>query len=115
MTKFLLMFVSVLAANLLTSLCSLFVVSRMRAEFSPVAATAITMVALVVVLLPLYSYLDKWATAASRFIVRTGAKFLGRRIGFFCAFLALIGILFYGYGRLWFGINVYTALLKKWF
>ncbi len=114
MTKFLLMFVSVLAANLLTNLCSKFVLAQMRAEFSPVTATAITMVALVVVLLPLYSYLDTWATALSKFIIRTGAKFLGRRVGFFIAFLALLALLFYGYGRLWFNINVYAVLAAKY-
>ncbi len=114
MTKFLLMFVSVLAANLLANICSRFVIAQMRAEFSPVTATAITMVVLVVVLVPLYSYLDGWATTLSKFLMRTGAKFLGRRIGFFVMFLALLAMLFYAYGKLWFKVNVYTLIITEY-
>ncbi len=114
MTKFLLMFVSVLAANLLTNLCSKIILTKMQHEFSPVTATAVAMVVLVVVLVPLYTYLDRWATALSKSLIRAGAKFLGRRVGFFLMFLAFLAVLFYGYGKLWFDVNVYAVLAAKY-
>lgn len=109
MTKFLLMFVSVLAANLLSNLLTAFMLARMRTEFTPAAATVLAMLVLVVFLMPLFAYLDTWATALSKFLLRTGKKFLGRTIGLLAVFLALLALLYYGYARLWFGWDAFTA------
>ena len=109
MTKFLLMFVSVLAANLLSNLLTAFVLGRMRSEFSPAVATILAMLVLVVFLMPLFAYLDDGAGALSKFLLRTGKKMLGRTIGLFVVFVALLALLYYGYARLWFGWDAFTA------
>ena len=114
MTKVLLMFVSVLAANLLSNLFTSFVLARMRTEFTPAAATALAMLILVAVLLPLYSYLDTWTTALSRFLLRAGKQMLGRIVGLAVVFLAILMLLYYGYARLWFGINIYEVFFGSY-
>jgi|GEM_PF-1809938 len=115
MTKFFLMFVSVLAANLLSNLLTNFMLTRMRTEFTPAAATALAMLVLAIFLFPLFSYLDTWATGLSKFLLKTGKKFLGRTIGLFVVFLALLALLYYGYARLWFGWDAFTAFFGNRF
>ncbi len=110
MTKFMMMLVSVLGAGLLSGTLSSFVLAKVRGSYSIAVATAVGMLVLVAVLYPLYRYLNAWATALSKMFLRTGKKMFGRVIGLIVVFLALLAILYYGYARLWFGVNVYAVL-----
>ncbi|HNT26957.1 MAG TPA: hypothetical protein PKH10_02145 [bacterium] len=110
MTKFLLMILSVLCANLLSGALSSLVLAKVRGSYSMAIATAVGMLVLVAVLYPLYRYLNSWATALSQFFLRTGKKMFGRILGLLLVFLALLALLYYGYARLWFGVNIYAVL-----
>lgn len=110
MTKFLLMIVTVLGANLLSSVISKLVLSEARAGHSIAIATAVGMLVLVAVLYPLYRYLNSWMTSLSQFVLRTGKKMFGRIIGLTIVFVALLALLYYGYARLWYGVNIYAVL-----
>lgn len=102
MYKFMLMTVTILAANLISGFISLAVLSYYRSNFSPKIAAAIGMAILVLILYPLFRYLNSWSNSLSKQLVKMGKKFLGRRIGAFFVFAVLIIILYFGYMKLWF-------------
>jgi len=114
MAKFFLMVLSVLGANLLSGVISTIVLGEVRSRYSVATATIVGMMVLVCLLYPLYRYLNTWVTLISDRLLRAGKKVLGRTVGLIVVFLVIVAALCYGYGRFWFGVNIYALILRDY-
>jgi len=102
MYKFMLMTVTILAANLMSGFISNAVLDYYKLNFSPKIATMIGMAVIVLVLYPLYRYLNNWMNTISKKLVKTGRKLIGPKIGALFMFTILLVSLYFGYMKLWF-------------
>ncbi|HNW83033.1 MAG TPA: hypothetical protein PKG52_09100 [bacterium] len=102
MYKLMLMTVTILAANLMSGFISNAVLNYYRLNFSPKIATMIGMAAIVLVLYPMYRYLNSWMSAISKKLVKAGRKLIGPKIGALIMFTILLVSLYFGYLKLWF-------------
>lgn len=102
MYKFMLMTVTILAANLMSGFISTAVLDYYKLNFSPKIATMIGMAVLVLVLYPLYRYLNSWMNTLSKKLMKTGKKLIGPKIGALFMFTILLTALYFGYHKLWF-------------
>lgn len=104
MYKLMMMVITILSANLASGFISREVLSYNRTNFSPKIATFIGMCLILLVLYPLFRYLNGWTTSLSKSLVKAGKKFLGRKIGAFIVFFILLTALYFGYMKLWFSV-----------
>ena len=63
-----------------------------------------------IILYPLYAYLQKWLTALSKKIIRSGSSVAGKYVGLVLAFLICIAVLLCFYAQMWYHINVFHLL-----
>lgn len=102
MYKFMLMTVTILAANLMSGFISSAILNYYKLNFSPRAATMIGMAVLVLFLYPLFRYLNSWMNTLSKKLMKTGKKLIGPKIGALIMFTIILTILYFGYLKLWF-------------
>ena len=107
--KFAVMTITILTANLLTSKISEFLIGY-HSHYNVLTRTLIIMAIVTIILYPLYAYLQKWLTALSKKIIRSGSSVAGKYVGLVLAFLICIAVLLCFYAQMWYHINVFHLL-----
>jgi hypothetical protein len=108
--RFVVTTLTILTANLLTTVLSDYMVSY-KYSTKPVIFTLIGMVIIVVVFYPLFIKLEKWVEDFSVKILKSGKTLTGKYIGLASTFIVGILVLIYFYARLWYNIDILRILL----
>jgi hypothetical protein len=108
--RFVVTTLTILTANLLTTVLSDYMVSY-KYSTKPIIFTFIGMIIIVVVFYPLFIKLEKWVEDFSVKIVKSGKTQAGKYIGLVSTFIVGILILIYFYAKLWYNIDVLRILL----
>ena len=106
--------ITVLTVNLLTGWITNYII-HYKLGLSPYKYTAIAMLALVFILVPAYSYLDKKAEYLIAKVLLSGSNSFGKLVGLLLSFAVIFGILFIIYLQEWFHINLLVVLKDKVF
>ena len=108
----LVLLISILFVNLLTSLISDFGFKYLK-NMNSAKATLIGMGATVFILYPAYSYIDKWSEKLTKKMFNAGKNAAGKFIGLLLVFSAAIFILFIAYLKMWFNVWYWDILAAK--
>jgi len=104
--------ISLLSVNLFTIYIDEFFLSYKR-DFNKHAFTIIGMLVVVLIYYPLFAKIDRWTTKFSTTFLKAGQKLYGKKTGVYIVFIVAMLVLYFLYGKLWFGVNVYEMLLRK--
>ncbi len=107
--KFVVMAISILTANLLTTTIAGYVLQWKKIG-SPWISTLAGMGLVLIVLFPLFSWLTGWIDSLSKKIVKKGKSLGGKYLGLILTFIVCLGILFYFYLKMWTGIDLIHKL-----
>ncbi len=106
--------ITVLTVNLLTGWITDYII-HYKLGINPYRFTAIAMLALVFILVPAYSYLDKKVEYLIVKVLLSGNNSFGKIMWLFLSFAFFFGILFTIYLKEWFHINLLMVLKEKLF
>ncbi|MFI5221107.1 MAG: hypothetical protein ACHQK8_02190 [Bacteroidia bacterium] len=106
---FLFFIISVLIANLATSLISRGLISWLH-FMPPLKATLIGMSIMTVILVPVYQYVKSFCEMITGKIFSAGRNAGGKFFGLLWAFAVAFGVLFVIYLRIWFGVNIWEFI-----
>ena len=109
--KFAVMTVTILTVNLLTSYIGNLLV-LFKHHYKPLTFTLLAMAVITIILYPLYSYLEKWLTALSTHIIKSGKSLGGKYLGLLVVFALCISVLTYFYTKMWFKIDLLKVLFS---
>ncbi len=109
--RFAVMSVTILTANLLTTMISNYLVTY-KSNIKPLSFTLIAMGVIVVILYPLFARLELWVKGLSMRVVRKGKAIAGKYMGLVLAYAACLFVLCYFYARMWYNIDLFTIILK---
>jgi len=109
--RFAVMSVTILTANLLTTEISNYLVT-FRREMKPLSFTLIAMGVIVIILYPLFAWLESWVKSLSMKVVRKGKALGGKYTGLILAYAVCLLVLCYFYARMWYNINIFSIILK---
>lgn len=107
--KVMVLLLSILTANLVTTWIDNFMLS-FKHQYSPYIFTALGMSIVVLIYYPLFTKIDKWSSKYANHFVRHGKKLVKSEIGTLVTFFIALSVLFYFYGKLWFNKNVFVDL-----
>jgi hypothetical protein len=102
---------TILTANLLTSVISDYMVSY-KYSTKPLSFTLIGMAITVVVFYPLFMKLEEWVEDISVKMLKSGRSLTGKYIGLISVFLGGLLILTYFYAKMWYHIDLLRLLLS---
>jgi len=105
--------ISVLTVNLLTGFITDYIV-HYKLDLNPYKFTAITMLVLVFILVPAYSYLGERIEIIAAKLLLSGSNSFGKVMGLVLSFALIFGISFAIYLHQWFNINI-LAVIKDQF
>lgn len=108
----LVLLISILFVNLLTSLISDLGFKYLK-NMDSAKATLIGMGATVFILYPAYSYIDKWSEKLTKKVFNAGKNAAGKFIGLLLVFIAAICLLFIAYLKVWFNVWYWDVLAAK--
>ncbi|HRG38792.1 MAG TPA: hypothetical protein PK289_09690 [Bacteroidia bacterium] len=106
--------ITVLTVNLLTGWITDYII-HYKLGLSPYKYTAIAMLALVFILVPAYSYLNKKVEYLIAKVLLSGSNSFGKIMGLLFSFAVIFTILFTIYLHEWFHINLLVVLKEKVF
>lgn len=106
--------ITVLTVNLLTGWITDYII-HYKLGISPYKYTAIAMLALVFILVPAYSFLDKKVEYLIAKVLLSGSNSFGKIMGLLFSFALIFSILFTIYLHEWFHINLFIVLKNKLF
>lgn len=109
--RFAVMSVTILTANLLTTMISNYLVSY-RSNIKPLSFTLIAMGIIVVIFYPLFARLEAWVKGLSMRVVKKGRALGGKYAGLIIAYAACMLILCYFYARMWYNIDLFRIILN---
>lgn len=112
--KFVVFTISILTANLLSDYAGEFLTS-FKHHYKPLTFTLIAMGVITLIFYPLFEFLEKWMSKASKRAVNAGKSYVGPYIGLFMVFMVSMTILTHLYVKLWYGINIFTYLFNGGF
>lgn len=95
---------TMLIAYLVISLVEDFLLAQ-TTTLQPYQATIVGMVAVVVLFVPLFGFLDKASRRIVDWVVRKSGRYLGR-IGLYVVLFLVLGVLYCAYLYRWFGIKI---------
>ena len=107
--RFVVMSITILTANLLTTAISSYLVTY-RTHLRPLVFTFLGMAVIVLIFYPLFKYLEVWVKGLSIRIVRQGRSLAGKYLGLVLAFLACLMVLGYFYAKMWYHIDLFRAI-----
>ncbi len=110
--SFLTMLAGVLCANLLSSKLEEWLLKQ-DYDLHPYTLTWIGMLIVVLVLFPLFSYMDKWVKDITAKILKGGKSIGGKYTGLILVFLLFMAVLHYFYAKDWFAFND-IQFYKNW-
>jgi hypothetical protein len=102
---------TILTANLLTSVISDYMVSYKNIT-KPLIFTFIGMAIIVVVFYPLFMKLEGWVEVISVRVIKSGRTLAGKYLGLTLTLLCGILILFYFYARMWYHVDFFKILIR---
>jgi hypothetical protein len=108
--RFIVMSLTILTVNLISIAITGCMVSY-KNHYKPVTFTFLGMAAIVVILYPFFIKLESWVKEISLKIVKSGRSVAGKYFGLLLTFVAGLLILCYFYGKLWYHIDFFQALL----
>ncbi len=106
------MLAGVLCANLLSSKLEEWLLKQ-NYDLHPYTLTWIGMLIVVLILFPLFTYLDKWVKDITAKILKGGKSIGGKYTGLILVFLLFMAVLHYFYAKDWFGFND-ISFYKNW-
>ena len=109
--RFVVMSITILTANLLTSALSSYLVT-FKNHIRPLTFTLIGMAVIVLIFYPLFAKLEVWVKKLSMKIVNKGRSLAGRYLGLAMAFVTCLMVLSYFYAKLWYDIDFFRILVK---
>ncbi len=109
--RFAVMTVTILAANLLTSTLSNYLIT-FRNHVKPVTFTIIGMAVSVLIFYPLFIKLKDWVEQISVDILKRGRTAAGKYIGLIFTFLVCLAVLMWFYAKMWYRIDLLKILLR---
>lgn len=109
----LVLMISVLLINLLTDYITDYLI-HYKTALDPFKFTAISMLTLVFILVPAYTFLGSRIEILVARILVKGSNSFGKTIGLLFSFAVIFGVLFAIYLNQWFNINLLEELEKKW-
>ena len=104
--RFVVMILTILTVNLITSAITNYMVSY-KNHYKPVAFTFIGMAITVVILYPFFLKLEDWVKVISVKAVKSGKFVGGKFFGLLLTFMAGLLILFYFYAKMWYHIDFF--------
>ena len=114
MYKFLFRFtvtaLTILTANLLTSVISDYMVSY-KYTTKPLIFTFMGMLIIVIVFYPLFMKLEGWVEEISVRVVKSGRSLAGKYMGLVLTLIVGVLILFYFYARMWYHVDFLKILV----
>lgn len=110
--SFLTMLAGVLCANLLSSKLEEWLLKQ-DYDLHPYTLTWIGMLIVVLVLFPLFSYMDNWVKDITAKILKGGKSIGGKYTGLILVFLLFMAVLHYFYAKDWFAFND-IQFYKNW-
>ena len=108
--RFVVMTLTILTVNLIATAITAYMVSY-KNHYKPIAFTLLGMAVTVVILYPLFLKLESWVRDISLRAIRSGKSVAGKYFGLLFTFLAALLILFYFYGKMWYHIDFFKAIL----
>ena len=108
--RFFVMTITILTANLLTTALSDYMVSY-KNQYKPVVFTLLGMGIIVLIFYPLFVKLEAWVKEISVKAIKSGKSLGGRYLGLIFTFLICMLALMYFYGKMWYHINIFEAML----
>ena len=109
--RFVVMSITILTANLLTTSLSSYLVT-FKNHVSPITFTLIGMAVIVLIFYPLFAKLEEWIKGISMKIIKKGKSLAGKYLGLALAFFASIAVLSYFYSKMWYHIDLWHILLQ---
>ena len=109
--RFVVMSVTILTANLLTTAAGNYFVTY-RNHVKPLTFTLIGMAVTVIILYPLYAKLEEWVKNFSMKIIRKGKSLAGKYAGLALMFIACLLVLTWFYARMWYHIDLLKILVN---
>jgi len=106
--------ITVLTVNLLTGWITDYII-HYKLGISPYKYTAIAMLALVFILVPAYSYLNKKVEYLIARVLLSGSNSFGKIMGLLFSFILIFSVLFTIYLHEWFHINLLVVVKEKLF
>ncbi len=110
MFRFVVMSITILTANLITTTISSHLVSY-KNHVRPLAFTLLAMGIIVLIFYPLFAKLEVWAKGLSVRIVREGKSLAGKYLGLVLAFIGCLTVLSYFYAKMWYHIDLFKIIL----
>ncbi|MCX6334556.1 MAG: hypothetical protein NT092_09660 [Bacteroidia bacterium] len=109
--RFVVMSITILTANLLTTALGNYLVT-FKNHIRPLTFTIIGMAIIVLIFYPLFAKLEEWVKGLSMKIVRKGKSMAGKYLGLALVFLACLMVLSCFYAKMWYHIDILQILLK---
>jgi hypothetical protein len=109
--RFVVMSVTILTANLLTTELSNYLVT-FKNNVRPLIFTFLGMAVIVLIFYPLFAKLEEWAKGLSMKIVKKGKSLAGRYFGLVLAFVACLVVLSYFYAKMWYHIDIFKIVVN---
>jgi len=109
--RFAVMSITILTANLLTTILSSYLVS-FRSHAKPLTFTIIGMAITVVILYPLFAKLEDWVKELSMRIIKKGKSMAGKYLGLALAFIFCLSVLAFFYAKMWYHIDLLRILIR---
>jgi len=101
-TKFAIMSLTILSANLFVNWVQQWLATYEKAHFSPLVEPLIMMAVVLLLLYPLMSHIDRLATVITTKILHVGKSFFGKKLGVFVAMFVGSVFLYFLYAFFWF-------------
>jgi hypothetical protein len=108
--RFVVMTLTILTVNLITNAITNYMISY-KDHYKPVAFTFLGMAITVVILYPVFIWLEKWVKNISLKAIKSGKAMAGKFFGLLFTFLTALLILSYFYTKMWYHIDLFQALL----
>ena len=109
--RFVVMSITILTANLLTTALGNYLVTY-KNHIKPVTFTLLGMAVTVVIFYPLFAKLEEWVRGLSTKIIKKGKSVAGKYLGLILAFLVSLSVLSYFYAKMWYHIDLWHILLQ---
>jgi hypothetical protein len=109
--RFVVMSITILTANLLTTALSNYLVT-FRNQIRPMTFTLLGMAVIVVIFYPLFARLEQWVKGLSMKVVKKGKSMAGKYLGLIFSFLVCIMVLSYFYAKMWYHIDILKILVR---
>ena len=110
--RFVVMTLTILTVNLIATSITAYMISY-KNHYKPIAFTFLGMAVTVVILYPLFAWLESWVKDISLRAVRSGKSFGGKYFGLLITFLIAMILLCYFYGKMWYHTDFFQVLIHS--